>query len=176
MTIAVSGVYRVELHPGKFYIGSSHNIDKRIVSHLKALNRGSHCNIKMQRTYNKYKTFEWRVLLVCDKSNLLLYEQLMLDSFKPTLNLSGLAGRVEWTPTRINGMRAKKMGNQVWLGRKHSLATIAKRRAMPRPKEFLQMQTSAARRKSWKSPEYRAKVIAGLKRYYAKRREGVSVT
>jgi hypothetical protein len=154
----------------------------------------------MQRTYNKYKTFEWRVLLVCDKSNLLLYEQLMLDSFKPTLNLSGLAGRVEWTPTRINGMRAKKMGNQVWLGRKHSaetkakmriaamgkpgtmlgrkhsLATIAKRRAMPRPKEFLQMQTSAARRKSWKSPEYRAKVIAGLKRYYAKRREGVSVT
>ena len=50
-----SGIYRItSLINGKFYIGSSINIEVRWKRHLNDLKRGYHGNIYLQRIYDKY--------------------------------------------------------------------------------------------------------------------------
>ncbi len=49
------GVYRIKcLINGYFYVGSSCNMEKRIKTHLRSLQRQCHHNIFLQRVFNKY--------------------------------------------------------------------------------------------------------------------------
>ena len=60
-----SGVYKlVNVTTGKFYIGSSQNLDKRERGHRRALRRGTHHNIKVQKLADKYghTDFEFKVI------------------------------------------------------------------------------------------------------------------
>jgi group I intron endonuclease len=90
-----SGIYRIDLGNGWFYIGSSSHLSKRKNNHKGDLVRGNHSNMKMQNCWNKYKVFEFTVLEKCDKSELLLREQLLIDihfSDSKNLNLTPTAG------------------------------------------------------------------------------------
>ena len=57
----MSVVYQIEI-AGKYQIGSTGNISRRMYDHLYALKKGTHTNIKMQNRYNKYKHFSYVVL------------------------------------------------------------------------------------------------------------------
>lgn len=55
-------VYRiVSSSTGKYYIGSSVNLKKRIAGHFRSLRKGEHHNINLQKVYNKYGEADLRV-------------------------------------------------------------------------------------------------------------------
>ena len=76
-----SGIYRIDVGNGWFYIGQTANLIKRKSSHYRALKRKEHVNTIMQNCWNKYQVFEFTVLEKCDIPELLMREQL------PTLKI-----------------------------------------------------------------------------------------
>ena len=102
----LSGVYIItNTANGNRYIGSSTDIHRRWVTHVRELNRGVHGNQKLQRAWDKYgeSNFEFTVLLVCDKSDTLLNEQQYLDNIKPEYNICVCA---------TASMRGRKMSEE----------------------------------------------------------------
>ena len=90
----VSGIYRIELGNGYFYIGSAFDLGRRKSQHYRSLNRNGHENSKMQNCWNKYGVFVFTVLEECDISELLLREQLLIDkhfSNRKNVNLNPCA-------------------------------------------------------------------------------------
>ena len=77
----VSGIYRIELGNGNFYIGSSVNLAKREREHKNGLLRGKHRNRIVQNCWNKYGVFQFMVLEVCEIPNLLAREQKWINIF-----------------------------------------------------------------------------------------------
>lgn len=91
----LSGIYEIRnLIDNKIYIGSARNLNKRKNQHLRSLETKRHHNILLQRAYNKYgkENFVFKILLYCDIDNLLLYEQICIDKFKPEYNICLIAG------------------------------------------------------------------------------------
>lgn len=83
------GIYKITcLKNNKFYIGSSSDIKRRFKSHVRGLNNKNHHNIKLQSSWNKYGEdfFKYEVLIICSRSNLLMYEQLLVDNLKSVDN------------------------------------------------------------------------------------------
>ena len=73
MTTKISGVYCIRnLVNNKRYIGSSKNIEKRWKSHKRRLNNKTHCNLYLQREWDKYgsENFEFAILEECSISSL----------------------------------------------------------------------------------------------------------
>ena len=67
----IIGVYKITntLCPeGKYYIGYSCNIKQRLQKHKSTLRGGKHCNIRMQRAYEKYgsECFDYEILQECE--------------------------------------------------------------------------------------------------------------
>ena len=67
----IIGVYKITntLCPeGKYYIGYSCNINRRWGIHKSTLRGGYHCNIRMQRAYEKYgsECFDYEILQECE--------------------------------------------------------------------------------------------------------------
>ena len=90
-----SGIYRIELGNGYFYIGSSVDLAKREHEHRANLRQGNHDNQVVQNCWNKYGVFDFTVLEVCEKSELLLQEQVWIDknfSDPKNANLAPTAG------------------------------------------------------------------------------------
>ena len=92
-----SGIYQIlNTVNGKRYIGSAVCFKTRWNNHKNSLVRGIH-QPHLQNAWNKYGAdkFEFEILLLCSKENLLFYEQLLLDAFKGNLyNISPTAGNV----------------------------------------------------------------------------------
>lgn len=66
-----SGIYMCTcIVNGKSYIGQSKDVKLRKCQHLSELRNGSHFNKYLQRSYNKYKgyNFTWEVLEYCDEN------------------------------------------------------------------------------------------------------------
>lgn len=83
-----SGIYKITNNiNGRFYIGSSENIDNRWNTHKQYLNGGYHINPKLQNAWNFYggDKFQFDVIeeTVAEKTILLSREQYYLDLFKP---------------------------------------------------------------------------------------------
>jgi group I intron endonuclease len=130
-----SGIYRITCIPtGRFYVGSALRVVKRWGEHRFQLNRGTHCNRKLQNAWNKYgpDSFALDVLeYVEDSAKLIEREQHFIDTLhahhrKSGFNLDPTAG----SP----------------LGRKCSAASIEK--------------TAAAHRGVKRSPETKARISA----------------
>ena len=71
----IIGVYKISntLCPeGKYYIGYSCNIRSRWNNHKSTLRGGNHCNIRMQRAYEKYGSdcFDYEILQECENEDL----------------------------------------------------------------------------------------------------------
>lgn len=78
----LSGVYRITcLANNKNYIGSSDNIMRRLKTHERELEQGSHNNRRLQHDYDKYGSgfFEFRVVFIdIPKDKLTAYEKVAI--------------------------------------------------------------------------------------------------
>ena len=91
------GVYEIRnIVNGHRYIGSSVRLQRRFNDHKKALNHNSHCNPYLQSAWNKYneKSFEFNILLYCNRDNCLLYEQTIMDKLFSEYNICIHAGNM----------------------------------------------------------------------------------
>lgn len=74
-----SGIYKIQNHiSNKCYIGSSVDIYYRMKDHRQTLEKNKHCNIKLQRAWNKYgeNAFEFEVIEVLDEHKRKISESL----------------------------------------------------------------------------------------------------
>lgn len=82
-----SGIYRIRnKQNGKFYIGSTSNMRKRMREHLSFLRNNKHVNNYLQHAFNKYgeENFSFEVFEYVENVNdLLSVEQKVLDKLKP---------------------------------------------------------------------------------------------
>lgn len=89
-----SGIYKIHCTvSGKFYIGSSQELERRRMHHYNRLRAGKHGNPHLQNSYNLYgePAIQFEVLEYCDTSNLLVTEQKYIDSYKGTGKLFNVA-------------------------------------------------------------------------------------
>lgn len=128
-----SGVYTLTAPSGHQYVGSTKNFRIRKRQHFSELHRGIHGNAALQNAYNKYQDkLIFAPLFVCSESNLLFYEQLVLDKYKPEYNISKIAGVPPNKKGRPHSSAHREalskalIGNQRWLGKKHTPETLKK--------------------------------------------------
>lgn len=82
-----AGIYRIVVRRQTgselYYIGQSIDLERRQVDHLRHLRGGRHDNPRLQALFRKYgeSSFLFEVLLICESSNLLIYEQSILDLY-----------------------------------------------------------------------------------------------
>lgn len=143
------GIYRIRnIVNDHCYVGSSANLQRRVLGHLSELRRGVHHAQPLQRAWNKYgaDSFAFELIELCAEVDLYVREQYWLDTLKPAYNVKPVA-----TPG--------------WLGQKHSPETIEKMRAAQRTPEARERQKRmAAGRVGLKhSQESKAKMSAALK-------------
>lgn len=82
-----SGIYII-LIDKDFYIGSSKNINKRVTEHKRLLNNNSHYNKLMQKAYNITNNLVAYCIKEVNEEELFKEEQIFLDKYCPTLNIS----------------------------------------------------------------------------------------
>lgn len=92
------GIYKIRnIINNKIYIGSSKNIDRRFKRHKKDLNNNCHCNIILQRAWNKYGSCSFVFEIVeqfikISPKELLIIEQLYLDKCPNKYNIAPASG------------------------------------------------------------------------------------
>jgi len=82
--LSQSGIYRIlNIVTGKCYIGSASVLYKRRNQHLSKLRRSKHENEKLQLSWNEHGelNFSFEILLLCDKENTIMYEQICIDHY-----------------------------------------------------------------------------------------------
>jgi len=89
----ITGIYKIiNIKTGKYYLGSSQNVEKRIARHFNDLSKNKHHSIYFQRSYNKHSihSFVYIVVEKCNKKDLFDLEQKYLDGidFKHSYNVS----------------------------------------------------------------------------------------
>jgi len=153
-----SGVYLIEhKSTGRKYIGSAVNIEKRWKQHRRQAENGKHHSRFFQRTWSKHgaDSFAFKTLLLCDKKNLLMYEQAALDRYAPELNTLSVAGSVlgyRHTEEAKKRMSEAAARNKNFTGHQHS--------------EESRLRISQSRKGKGggpRSPERLAKISAALK-------------
>lgn len=80
------GIYKItNKKSGKFYIGSSDDLNKRKYDHFYELRNGTHINTHLKNAYNKdgEENFIFEVIEECGSDELLIREQYYLDTLKP---------------------------------------------------------------------------------------------
>ena len=83
---SISGIYKITCKPtGRFYIGSSNDIETRWYHHKRDLKNNNHYNRLLSRACEKYgfNSFEWKVIEVCSSETLLQREQHYIDTLHP---------------------------------------------------------------------------------------------
>ena len=90
----IPGIYKItnKLN-GKFYIGSASDLYARQSEHFDKLRKGIHKNPYLQNSYNKYnvENFNFEILKIVNKEELLDCEQWFLDTLSPHYNINPLA-------------------------------------------------------------------------------------
>ncbi len=119
------GVYEVNNKLNQHrYIGSAggRTIRQRLMDHIRHLRRNTHCNAYLQAAFNLYgeDSFEFKPLLYCDKDQVLLYEQAMIDGLKPEYNLCPTAGNsTGYKHTLASKIKMSELKRGVYAGSNH---------------------------------------------------------
>lgn len=169
-----SGIYEIRnLVNGKRYVGSAVSFWNRWRIHAQSLARGDHHSKQLQRSWLKYGpfAFQFNKLLACKKDDLLMYEQICIDHYKPEYNSAPRAGsnlglRMREESKALLAEAARRTRN--FTGKTHSAESRAKISANrkgkgggPRTPERL-AKIGAAHRGKPKSAAQRAKISATL--------------
>lgn len=80
------GIYLLKINT-HLYIGSSINIQNRILHHKMDLLKDKHCNLKLQNAFNKYKSLEVDIIELCSVENRTSREKYWIDFYKADLNI-----------------------------------------------------------------------------------------
>ena len=125
-----TGIYKIQNSiTGDFYIGSSVDIKQRFYVHQSMLRRNQHHGKYLQRAYNKYgkEKFEFKIILLCEKFELLRYEQLLLDTLFPKYNSFKLVDR----PSVLDGRKhSEETKRKIGLGNKNKVILESQRQAI----------------------------------------------
>lgn len=84
------GVYMIaNLRTGKYYIGSSKNIERRLYNHFLLLKHGNHHSSKLQNAYDMYgqKSFYSAIIRECSIGELHGCERRYLFDKRPEYNM-----------------------------------------------------------------------------------------
>ena len=114
MKMVISGIYKITCKSnGRFYIGSSCNINKRLSDHKNKLRKNKHHNPKLQNSFNKYKEvdFLFEIIETCSKEELLKREQYYINVLKPKFNIS-LTSFAPMTGRKHNSTTLKNFKNR----------------------------------------------------------------
>lgn len=89
------GIYKLFFHEHpKCYIGSSVNIYERFQNHLTLLRTNKHCNIHLQRIYNKIGKMSIEILEECPEKFLFQQEEFYINQYKDiAVNINFNCGR-----------------------------------------------------------------------------------
>ena len=187
----LSGVYIItNTVNGNRYIGSSIDIHRRWVTHLRELRKGVHGNEILQRAWDKYgeSSFEFSILLLCSETDTLLNEQQCLDTFHPEYNIcisvtASMLGRTmseehkrkigDANKGRVMSDEQKLKLSEAHKGKKHTEETKAKMRgnAGNTGYKYTDEQKEHLRQShlGYVMPEeQKAKISAGVRRHYGK--------
>mgnify|MGYP006319539219 CR=1 FL=1 len=95
MMRGVTCIYAIKSSGGGCYIGSAVCAAKRWARHLNDLRKLKHYNKPLQNAFLKYGEdgLSFHVILICDRSNLLMYEQAAIDALNPQYNIMRIADR-----------------------------------------------------------------------------------
>lgn len=127
--LRLSGIYKItNTQNGKFYVGSSVQIESRIFKHLGLLRKGKHNNGHMQAAFALYgeDVFDFSLIEACDRHELLAREQHHIDTLQPEYNICKVAGNtlgVRHTDDAKAKMTVANMGNKRRVGKSHSEQT-----------------------------------------------------
>ncbi len=181
-----SGIYEITNKiNGNRYVGSSVDLERRFKQHRSLLKREGHCNVHLQRAWNKYDeaSFEFSVIFYCAPEMCVAFEQRAIDAINPEYNFCKVAGsnlgtkhtdeaRVKMSVAnkgRVVSSEARANMGAAQKGRKHSEETLAKmslsqrgRKCKPFTEEH-RKNLSAARTGSKHSAETIAKMSADRK-------------
>lgn len=148
---------------GKEYIGSSLLIRRRLAQHKTALNNKCHQNSHLQNSWDKYgeDAFEFKVLLVCDKSHIRNYEQTVIDSFKPSFNQSKSA----YSGIALGATCSNEHKEKVSITSKEHWAQSKYREKVTQAIQNSMTEEECKKRSDrakllWSNPEYRERSIA----------------
>lgn len=162
----VSGIYRIELGNGWFYIGSAVDLRRRKREHLRTLNSQIHFNSRMQNIWNKYGVFEFTILEEYATNELVIREQIYLDKHfddPKNVNLAPTAGsclgRVHSVKTRAK-MSASRKGKVFSAETREKISLACKGRKGHSPSIEHRRKISAASTGRVASVETRAKMSA----------------
>lgn len=187
----IAGIYLLEFPDGRFYIGASIDVRRRILAHISVLRRGRCRNPRLQRGWNRHQTISAKQILVCRKEDILLFEQICLDGLKPGLNLSPLADCSSPTKETRAKISKSSRGNKNRLGAKmtegerirlseymrgNKYRSGSKLSANHKNKISVGLMGNKNRKGQTRSPEERAKLTASLKVWWAKRKGVEDVT
>lgn len=112
-----TGIYRIVSPSGKEYIGSAVDFRRRFVKHRHELKKGVHHCAPLQSAAKKYgvESFVFQKLIVCKESDLLFYEQLLIDGFNPRYNMQRVAGSALGLKRSEETRRRLSEANKLWL-------------------------------------------------------------
>lgn len=87
------GIYTITSPSGSQYVGSAVNFERRWAKHRTELRGNAHGNSKLTRAFAKYgiDRLIFAKILICDKADLLTYEQIAIDVMKPEYNICKIA-------------------------------------------------------------------------------------
>jgi group I intron endonuclease len=109
-----SGIYCIEhVASGRIYVGSAVDISRRWKEHRRRLDAGDHHSKFLQRSWEKHGagSFLFRIVLLCDRPNLLWYEQALIDAWKPKYNSAPTAGSQLGFRHRLESRRKMSASN-----------------------------------------------------------------
>lgn len=140
----------------KVYVGSSHNTETRIKSHLKNLKLGKHGNLHLQNSYNKYgsDSFIWKVVEGCEPDTRLVREQWWIEYLQASNSKFGF-NVMHTVRTLCPSPRRAEMSRKMWSDPAFKEKTSAKiSAAWNTPEHLAWLSTSLCAR--WEDEEYRA--------------------
>lgn len=123
------GIYQIKnILSDQRYIGSAVDIAHRWSAHKYELVNNRHHNAHLQAAWNKYgeNAFELTVLLFCEKSELLRYEQYFIDSIHPEYNIAKIAGNL------LGTKRTEETKRKIGISNKGKIRTLEARQQMSR--------------------------------------------
>lgn len=170
-----TGIYIIECkESGKRYVGSAVSIKKRWREHRRQLEAGKHHSAYLLRAWAKRgaESFRFSIAVICARTDLLFYEQALIDALKPEYNSAPIAGSMlgfKHSPESRSKMRASRpKGFSPMKGLRHSDTAKQKISAGrkgkgggARPPEWI-ASLCAAQKGRTVSPEHRAKIAATL--------------